>query len=147
MPEKCFYLYSLKALYFGICTFIAPKSYSLANYLKHLSSAVILQFVKLKWLKSKYYIVYILLHLFCINFTFIANFFRLQASDFLRNHYLNINKFILALSKEVKIYSYLKFCGTVYFDIARSRVSISCLASCLIGICCVSHDSEWSDIP
>jgi hypothetical protein len=55
------------ALYFWY-TFIAPKSYSLANYLKHFSSAAFLQ---LKWFRILYWsqstsIVYVLLHLWRI---------------------------------------------------------------------------------
>jgi hypothetical protein len=134
------FLYVLfKNFFYFWYTFIAPKSYSLTYYLNHFFFHLLLFCSLFSWSDLEFCIevkILLCLHFSFMthHFTFIANFFGLQASNFLRNNYLNINKFILALSEEVKIYSFRKSRGTGYFDIARSRVTISCLASCLIGI-------------
>jgi hypothetical protein len=64
MPEKCFYLYSSKAFYFWY-TFLALKRNSLANYLKHFSSAALLEFVQLKWFRILYWSQSTTLFAFC----------------------------------------------------------------------------------
>jgi hypothetical protein len=69
-------------------------------------------------------------------FAFIATFFGLQASNFLWNHYLNINKFILALSIEKKIihfwnswYGMLRHCEISCYNTVPRFVSHRNVAS------------------
>jgi hypothetical protein len=85
MPQKCFYLYFSKAIRW----LNASTIFHLLLFWQFVQEVKILLCLQFATFMTHY-------------FTFTAIFFRLQASDLLLNHFLNVINFIFALSKGVK---------------------------------------------